>query len=307
MKKKIESLEQNSLGLDAARGMLAGLEQQLVSLTTKVEYNERALAEIERRKMEAEDRLNTGPSTGILKETLNIEIRETEKVMLGVDVCFLVDCTGSMTQFIKAVKERIGEIVVEVSSIQPARKPHLQFAFVGYKDHCDGDNRLVAVDFLELVEDYSSPASLAAVSEFKDKIKGIVASGGGDDPEDIAGGLNKVAELNWKSSTKLIVHFADAPCHGTKYHSLKDDYPNGDPNNLQPEDLLRRLMAKRIDYYFMKIKNATDKMVEIFKEVYSHGRAEFRVVQVDTAAKDFVPQVVKSITNSMIRTEMYAV
>jgi hypothetical protein len=67
------------------------------------------------------------------------------------------------------------------------------------------------------------------------QVNGIAASGGGDAPEDIAGAFDKIAEMEWKSRTKLIIHIADAPCHGSQYHGLGDSYPAGDPHGLVPE------------------------------------------------------------------------
>jgi hypothetical protein len=32
-------------------------------------------------------------------------------------------------------------------------------------------------------------------------------------------------ELNWSSTGRNLIHFADAPCHGEKYHYLSDNYP----------------------------------------------------------------------------------
>jgi hypothetical protein len=60
------------------------------------------------------------------------------------------------------------------------------------------------------------------------------AKGGGDGPEDVAGGLNAVLDLSWIASTRLVIHIADAPCHGTAYHGgkFRDDYPDGDPLGL---------------------------------------------------------------------------
>jgi hypothetical protein len=35
--------------------------------------------------------------------------------------------------------------------------------------------------------------------------------------------------MKWRSKIKIIVHIADAPCHGTKYHSLNGDrFKEGD-------------------------------------------------------------------------------
>lgn len=47
-------------------------------------------------------------------------------------------------------------------------------------------------------------------------------------------GAQNVLRLNWRSSTRLVIHFGDYPCHGTKYHDFTggvawDAYPNGDP------------------------------------------------------------------------------
>ncbi len=65
------------------------------------------------------------------------------------------------------------------------------------------------------------------------------------------------------SSTRLLVHFADAPCHGTTYHTLDDDYPDGDPNGLNPIKLLEKLCLFRVDYYFAQINKTTEQMTNI--------------------------------------------
>ena len=45
--------------------------------------------------------------------------------------------------------------------------------------------------------------------------------------------LQAVTELSWRSSTRLVIHFGDYPCHGKKYHGEDweqyDRYPVGDP------------------------------------------------------------------------------
>jgi hypothetical protein len=47
-------------------------------------------------------------------------------------------------------------------------------------------------------------------------------TGGGNVLEDVAGGLNCVTKLDWKSSTRLVIHIADVPCHWRMYH---DNHP----------------------------------------------------------------------------------
>ena len=42
--------------------------------------------------------------------------------------------------------------------------------------------------------------------------------------------VQKVMGLDWQSSTKLIIHFGDAPAHGNRYYtSFHDLHPEGDP------------------------------------------------------------------------------
>merc|ERR1712137_360049 len=65
---------------------------------------------------------------------------------------------------------------------------------------------------------------------------GISAGGGGDAPEDVVGGLRHVVDRDWVASTRVVIHIADAPCHGSVYHDgLGDNYPNGDPSGESPE------------------------------------------------------------------------
>ena len=42
--------------------------------------------------------------------------------------------------------------------------------------------------------------------------------------------VQKVMGLDWQSSTKLVIHFGDAPAHGSKYYTYCGDlHPGGDP------------------------------------------------------------------------------
>lgn len=79
------------------------------------------------------------------------------------------------------------------------------------------------------------------------QVGAIHATGGADTPEDIAGAFNRVHEFEWRSRTKLIIHIADAPCHGKRYHDVDDHYPTGDPDGLVPEKVSTRSQAGRGD------------------------------------------------------------
>jgi len=245
---------------------------------------------LERQKQKLLEQLASGPSKTELESARNTQKAQNDKILYGVDVCFLMDCTGSMSAFIKAAKEKVYEIIREITKNE--NKATLRFAFVGYRDHCDGADRLVSVDFVDEIKG----------SAFESTLNACPATGGGDAPEDVAGGLNLCTQLSWLCSTRLLIHFGDAPCHGSNYHACQDSYPGGDPLGLKPEDLLQTLINKRVDYYFMRINTSTDKMASIFQNVYERVREKFTIIPVDAAAADFAPKVVNSIRSSMARS-----
>ena len=50
---------------------------------------------------------------------------------------------------------------------------------------------------------------------------------------------------SWKNNARFIIFVADAPCHGIKYHNLRDFFPNGVPNRKDIELLTVRWDPKR--------------------------------------------------------------
>ena len=68
------------------------------------------------------------------------------------------------------------------------------------------------------------------VASFESFMESVRASGGGDTPEDVLGGINKAAGLSWppNAGTRILFHIADAPAHGERFYGGSDDsYPNG--------------------------------------------------------------------------------
>jgi hypothetical protein len=154
-----------------------------------------------------------------------------------------------MKAYIEATKNDIMEFVHSILSLHP--NISLRLAFIGYRDHCDKEERLAVMRFSHSVE------------EFKTTVGNQVAKGGGDDAEDVMGGLHVVRGLDWSSETRILYHIADAPCHGRDFHraDCSDDFPDGDPNGLKPAEILAELKALKVQYFFGKIKDRTDLMV----------------------------------------------
>jgi hypothetical protein len=83
-------------------------------------------------------------------KALFTEIMNAEKI----DVCFLVDCTGSMTPYINMVKSTLNNIVEKLK--MKFKLFEMRVSFVGYRDHADGDYRITCLPFTDNVEAFKS-------------------------------------------------------------------------------------------------------------------------------------------------------
>lgn len=114
-----------------------------------------------------------------------------------VDVAFVLDTTGSMSEEIREVKETLRR----VTDTLEARGVRVRIGLVEYKDKGD--------DFV--TKTYPMTSDVAAFSR---TIAHIQASGGGDMPENVNEGLEvALRDLQWseRSSARLAFLIADAP------------------------------------------------------------------------------------------------
>ena len=173
-----------------------------------------------------------------------------------LSLCFVVDATGSMHMgnIFKGVCQTIRSIIGELQ----ASMAHMSFelACVAYRDVGDGERRFQTHEFN------------GSITEFERFLKSIKASGGGDQCEDVIGGLAKASEMNFAYANKLLFLCADAPCHGIQFHDgCNDDYPDGSfPGARDSREVVQALRQAGVDCTFLRINNTTNKMIEKFNQ-----------------------------------------
>src|SRR4051812_32865034 len=168
---------------------------------------------------------------------------------MEVDLCFTMDCTGSMSSHIEGAKNCIVKVADHMSKMEPEIK--LRVGFCGYRDHCDNTYRLQIFDFTNSCEEFRNYISA-----------NVSATGGGDSPEDVLGGLDaSINKMTWRNATRVLLHVGDCPPHGNRFNNLDDDYPDGDPNGLTAESVLGDMQSANIQYFFGKITNYTETMI----------------------------------------------
>jgi len=142
--------------------------------------------------------LNQGKSTESVFPTMNME------------VCFVLDTTGSMGGLIDGAKRKIWSIANEMA--QRENVGNIQFSLVGYRDRGD--------DYITQVHSLTEDLDLLYGELMK-----FSANGGGDGPESVNQALNEaVNEIKWTESDdvyKVIFLVGDAPPH----MDYQDDVP----------------------------------------------------------------------------------
>ena len=265
----------------------------------------------------------------VLSSAVQLKLAEQANAR-AVDVCFVVDCTGSMSHWIQQVKDKghtqrsqpdthsarthgsdgsrthhhthcpAPFVHCVVMAIAKGVKSHprvrtVRLAFVGYRDYFyPADQRYFVVPF---VEDEAS---------FEQVVRSVQAlyCKGNDEPEDMLGGLDQALKLDWKGKTRIIILVADAPCHGADFHTLEESSANASFNDPFKADTLLRAMGTRfnIDLTFCRISKDTDLMISKFKPLYDDRRGSGRglkVIELKTNVDDFLPKMIATITESV--------
>ena len=128
-------------------------------------------------------------------------VSENTNTNPAVDVCFVVDATGSMGDEISYLKEELMDVMMKLQKSAPCSPIRLSSVF--YKDQGD-DYVTRKMPFVNRIDEVVS-----FVSE-------QYAGGGGDFPEAVNSGLNvAINELDWskKALTKIVFLILDAPPH----------------------------------------------------------------------------------------------
>jgi hypothetical protein len=119
---------------------------------------------------------------------------------IPVDVLFLLDATGSMSDEIDRLKSSIDSVALRVAALEGL--PDVRFAMTLYRD--EGD------EFVTATHDFTSD-----VDAFRAELAKVIADGGGDYPEALDEGLAEaLAAPAWRdpaATVQLVFLVADAP------------------------------------------------------------------------------------------------
>lgn len=210
--------------------------------------------------------------------------------LITVKIAFVLDCTASMEPWIRAAKNKIREIVNTVTAEHPAAS--IGVGLMGYRDYGD------LAHFI--------PVNFTTPEEVMAALGPVHATGGDDEAEDIAHALQQTLGMSWDNADiRMVFHIADAPAHGLAFHkpSVSDRFPNGDPEGVDPRDLIRIMSQQAFVYTFVKISSSTDTMLDAFHNAWT-GPGVFQVIDLGHqrgAAEMLSPTVSRAVSQAIDR------
>ncbi|CAF0961738.1 unnamed protein product [Adineta steineri] len=209
----------------------------------------------------------------------------------GIDVCFVIDTTGSMKSYFKKVKQTIQCIIKDNQELLiklGKTTSSFRFAIIDYRDHPpEGDYVFRTCDFTTDI------LALQYVTNLK-------SDSGGDFPEAVLDGLDAACTLSWRENADhLLFHILDAPPHGRIYHTnVSEKWPDGCPCGKVASDVLDKMKKKNIIYHVLRCSNHLNMMITEFKKYI-----DVKVLTFDDKIT-FENVITKQVYQRLIDTEM---
>ncbi|CAD8067314.1 unnamed protein product [Paramecium sonneborni] len=238
----------------------------------KIEEEEERQKQLEQQEQRRQEQLIIAKQ---LKDKEQREIEEKKKVFKEmfqqiqkshgiIEICFLVDITGSMDPYKEQARQCIKG---SIEQIKKYTQKETRWSVVGYQDF--SELKTLGGKYKEL----QFTDNLNNVEKFLDQ---LVCQGGGDAAEDIRGGIKQMVQLEWIKQFKLAILICDAPTHGQRYNGgVSDRYPKEDI-----EDAINLLIEKNIFLLAIQFQKTTQIMFEEIKKIYqAKGKTELLIIE----------------------------
>ena len=192
--------------------------------------------------------------------TVEVDVPRPVEEPIALDVLFLIDTTGSMSDEIEQVKDTLLSVTQKLRSLD--REFDLRYGAVLYRDVTD--------DYVTKAHAFTSD-----IQAFDDALQGIQATGGGDTPESLNQGLAEaVGRMDWRAgAAKVMFLIADAPPH----MDYADDVPY--------DESLKAAVAKGIRIHSVAASGLDELGSLVFRQIAQFTRGKFVFVEYGTVEK----------------------
>lgn len=189
-----------------------------------------------------------------------------------VDIVMCIDITGSMQDCIDTVKKRALQFWPDLKEALDAAKKHVsdvRVKVIGFRDFdADGKNALLESRFFSLSDQGSTDPE-----EYEKFVNGLVADGGGDEPENSLEAIALAMKSDWVQTgdkrRHIIVLFTDASAHKLEDANRSNpDYPADMPQSLDELTDLWKTPSNGQSASGLKLKQAAKRLIVFAPSVY---------------------------------------
>jgi len=236
-------------------------------------------------------------------ESVVVDDAHRAKTVKSVDVCFVFDCTGSMTNLLEGAAAKMCQVKAFISAYLGCNST-VRFAVVAYRDY--GYKEPVTVqDFTENGDLVSE--TLKNLRAHDDLLPGAMC----DSCEDVISGIQTAVDLDWSASARVLYLACDFPHHGRRFHDYVagftrqgqsyDDYLEDPRQWNDTDEVFVKLADLCINLVCLKLYSHCDKMYRVFEDLnQKYGAAEdMMVLSMTDTPSDFASCVMKSAMQSI--------
>ena len=232
----------------------------------KEKKSKKKISNIEKEDLKDKNSLNSTETDSTNKKIDNNKTKidefiEKNNEIKKFDLLFLIDSTGSMSNYIRAAKEESENISTELRNSYP--EYNFQYGYIFYRDPIDSQGDVH--ETIDLTDN---------VNSLPEQIKKIKAYGGGDLPEDWVGAYKLANEkISWRNGIKTIIHLADAGAHGNEF-TLSDKYPE---ESQKLKDELLKCSRNKINIFGYVIREDARNSFNNCQEFYRNNGGNYEI------------------------------
>lgn len=231
------------------------------------------------------------------KTTHQITLEGANNGPLALDVLFLIDATGSMSDEIERLKANITSVAEQVGDLPG--DPEVRFAMTVYRDR--GDTYVTRT--FDFTDDLGA---------FSDALDDVVADGGGDTPEALGAALaESLTAPAWRTddAVKLVFLVADAPPHlaGDPGYEDEPDYAAGVRDAARSGIKILPIASSGLDdqgqYVFRQLAQITMGRL-VFLTYGADGSSPGTSTPLDIAPEDYGVLSLDALVVQLVRDEL---
>ena len=213
--------------------------------------------------------------------TVSLDAYAVDKTNLSeimeLDICYVIDGTGSMFSYIHAAKDWIVRITKDISTQMSSsgRSDDIRVACIIYRSSCCSSSS----------SDKANLFDFMSADELAPEIASVSCEGGCGSAADVIGGLKWALQQSWRrNATKILIEMGDECPHGEYWNKCPWKHDRSDPEIAADKAVVRQIGEKGIKFMFSTVVPGVRDLLRYgLRENYNGVRKGYKLEELDFA------------------------